>query len=103
MNRRGNRKGQLRYYIRAALRERSGQRWNRFWSARWFWSAGRFGSVPIGYDASYWDNRIPVVVTVSGGVAEIFQGDALIIDFDEWDDIDVNEIDRSRHRVRRAG
>lgn len=51
---RGDRKGQLRYYIRATARERWGRKWNRFWSARWFWSAGRLGPIPVGYRADYW-------------------------------------------------
>lgn len=53
--RRGKRHGQLRYYIRAALRERRGKRWRRFWVARWFWSCGRLGPVPVMYSADYWE------------------------------------------------
>lgn len=52
--RKGNREGQLRYYLAAAKRERWGRKWNRFWSARWFWSAGRIGPLPQGYGADYW-------------------------------------------------
>jgi hypothetical protein len=50
----GKRHGQLRYYLRAARRERWGRKWQRFWVARWFWSAGRLGVVPVGYSPDYW-------------------------------------------------
>lgn len=52
--RQGERKGQLRYYLRAATREPWGRKWSRFWAARWFWSAGRLGPVPVFYEADYW-------------------------------------------------
>lgn len=51
---RGTRKGQLRYYIKAARREHRGKRWQRFWVARWFWSCGRIGPVPDMYHENYW-------------------------------------------------
>lgn len=54
LDQRGIRKGQLRYYLRAAKREPWGRKWNRFWSARWFWSAGRIGPIPYNYKKSYW-------------------------------------------------
>lgn len=50
----GNRKGQLRYYLRATMREPWGRKWNRFWSGRWYWSAGRLGPVPMGHVRDYW-------------------------------------------------
>lgn len=52
---RGNRKGQLRYYLRAVRYEPWGRKWNRFWASRWFWSAGRLGPVPVMYSSHYWD------------------------------------------------
>lgn len=53
---RGRREGQFAYYVEAAKRERGGPRckWRRFWVARWFWSAGRIGPVPMGYRKDYW-------------------------------------------------
>lgn len=56
--RRGHRVGQLRYYLRASAREyrQYGLRraLRRFWVARWFWSCGRIGVVPMGHSSDYW-------------------------------------------------
>lgn len=56
---RGRRIGQFRYYLRATARAPWGQKWNRFWSARWFWSCGRIGSIPVGYSSDYWSLEDP--------------------------------------------
>lgn len=55
----GDRRGQLRYYLRVAFREWRNPRraWQRFWAGRWFWSAGRLGPVPNLYSAEYWSDE----------------------------------------------
>lgn len=35
------------------------------------------------------DSKLTPLITVLGGVAEVFEGDAIVIDFDDWNDDDT--------------